>query len=106
GPIDCVIPKGIRDREAGFGSERVVLLGETPGDARGRARKLFALAAATVAAYIGLVVFSRRRRAGAPRVVDEARWSLRAAAGEVHAAIRRLEGTDRFLVIDEGAGRM
>jgi len=86
--------------------DRVLLVGESPDDARRRMLQGIASSVIALAVYIAMVVFSRRRRPGPPRTHEERTWTLPYGADEILARVRKLEGTDRFLVVDEGPGRV
>jgi hypothetical protein len=85
---------------------RVFAVGMTPDDVRASATKGWISAIVALAVYVAFVVFSRRRRSGPARVAEERTWTLPYAAEEVATRVRNLEGEDRFLVIDEQAGRL
>jgi hypothetical protein len=93
-------------REDLFPQRRVLAIGMTPAHSREFIAKTYAVAVATVIVYLGLVVFSRRRRKGPARMVEEHAWSLPIEAEEIPARIRRLDGEDRFQIVEEGPGRL
>lgn len=89
-----------------FGKPRVLAVGMDAEHSRALAAKMYAVAGATALVYVGLVAFSRRRRRGAARVVEERTWTLPIPAEEIRTRLRALEGVDRFLVVDEAPGRL
>ena len=85
---------------------RIFAAGMTPDDVRASATKGWLSAIVAVAVYVAFVVFSRRRRKGPARAVEERTWTLPYGAEEIAARVRKLEDEDRFFVVDEGPGRL
>jgi hypothetical protein len=85
---------------------RVLAVGMTPESVRASAMKGWLVAACGLVVYVGIVVFSRRRRRGPARVAEERTWTLPYGAEEIAARIRGLADEDRFVVIDDGPGRI
>jgi hypothetical protein len=99
----CGVPKRGPDKS---GAKRILAVGMTPEHSLQTARRAWAFAALFAAVYVAMVVLSRRRRKGPPRISEEHAWTLPIEAAEIAARIRKLEGEDRFLVVDEGPGRL
>ena len=97
---------GRRDPRLDHRGARIFAVGMTPDDVRANAPKGWLFAFAGIVLYVVGFVVSRRRRKGPSRVVKERAWSLPYAAEEIAARLRGLEDEDRFLVVEEGPGRL